>query len=743
MKRQEYWNAFIAAALSSLIALAGIGCLASGFSLDVADHVHILSLCIAFSLLCSLCFHIRWGNLIVTLLSILALLMALQWTDLLLSIEKALYSITYYYDKAYDCGYLRWSDDSLRFIATDGALTVIAFAVILSVSWTVCRRKWFGFGVIAGLLPLVLCCIVIDSVPEESFLWMLLTGLVLLTLTQRLRRIRTEDATRLTAFLLTPVVLFTSLVFRLSPEDGYEDRAEALQYRFYDLVAKLSELLPEGNLLFPGMTVPPSSFLQLQGQVDLGNTGPRKISKQTVMYINAPVSGSVYLRGQSFDSYTGTGWESTVDCDDEGGWPRKGLFSQGTLTVRTLGRSDLYYTPYYPGDPDWIGDLSTGYLPNPDQETTYTFDYHTFGRNTRILCTPLSDRERRIYRELPDDTRKRAEKILKDLFQAGNYTDERKAELIEDFVRRSADYDLQTGYMPDTETDFAMWFLEQEDNTGYCVHFASAAAVLLRAAGIPARYVTGYVAFSTAGQETAVTADLAHAWVEYFHPNKGWIVLDATPGVGDHVVLQPPTKPTQTTTPTESTRPTETTTPTETTQPTETTVPTETTTPTKPTAPTESTVPTTRPTESTLPSTAPTETVLPSDPTEPADPPTEPEPVPLNLKWIRGILQILLLWALLAAQYKLRILVRKKWLNRGTPNQKACKRWRYARFLSRITTESAQPLLPLAEKAAFSQHTMTDEELAAFDAWYRQASAALLAKPWLWQFFLRILFAIE
>ena len=40
--------------------------------------------------------------------------------------------------------------------------------------------------------------------------------------------------------------------------------------------------------------------------------------------------------------------------------------------------------------------------------------------------------------------------------------------------------------------DFAIWFLTEAD-TGYCIHFATAAVVLLRAAGIPARYVDGYV----------------------------------------------------------------------------------------------------------------------------------------------------------------------------------------------------------------------------------------------------------
>ena len=63
--------------------------------------------------------------------------------------------------------------------------------------------------------------------------------------------------------------------------------------------------------------------------------------------------------------------------------------------------------------------------------------------------------------------------------------------------------------------DFATWFLNESD-TGYCVHFATAGTLMLRALGIPARYVTGYYATAYANQTVTVTTDNAHAWVEYY-----------------------------------------------------------------------------------------------------------------------------------------------------------------------------------------------------------------------------------
>lgn len=66
---------------------------------------------------------------------------------------------------------------------------------------------------------------------------------------------------------------------------------------------------------------------------------------------------------------------------------------------------------------------------------------------------------------------------------------------------------------------------------GHCEYFASAAVLLLRASGVPARYVTGFRGgeWNALGQYVAVRADRAHAWAEAFVPGAGWTRVDATP----------------------------------------------------------------------------------------------------------------------------------------------------------------------------------------------------------------------
>ncbi|WP_249523651.1 transglutaminase family protein, partial [Modestobacter marinus] len=75
---------------------------------------------------------------------------------------------------------------------------------------------------------------------------------------------------------------------------------------------------------------------------------------------------------------------------------------------------------------------------------------------------------------------------------------------------------------------------------GYCEQYAGAMAVLVRAAGVPARAVLGY----TPGQaeedgERLVTTDDAHAWVEAWFAGIGWIPFDPTPIAADRAVELP------------------------------------------------------------------------------------------------------------------------------------------------------------------------------------------------------------
>ncbi len=78
------------------------------------------------------------------------------------------------------------------------------------------------------------------------------------------------------------------------------------------------------------------------------------------------------------------------------------------------------------------------------------------------------------------------------------------------------------------EQDFVSTFL-LIDRKGYCTYFASAMTVLCRMAGLPARYVEGYVAYPDGEGLALVTGKEGHAWTEVYFAGFGWVTFDATP----------------------------------------------------------------------------------------------------------------------------------------------------------------------------------------------------------------------
>ena len=116
-----------------------------------------------------------------------------------------------------------------------------------------------------------------------------------------------------------------------------------------------------------------------------------------------------------------------------------------------------------------------------------------------------------------------------------------------DLVRAVIDYvieDLGCEYTLTPDLELVDGSLDGVENfltktkQGYCVQFASAAALILREYGIPARYVEGYIAcdFHSNKSENAVAGFAAyvhdyeaHAWIEVFFDGIGWVQYECTP----------------------------------------------------------------------------------------------------------------------------------------------------------------------------------------------------------------------
>lgn len=687
MKSEKWISGGVAVVLGFLLSFSGVGCLASAFSLDV-DMGTLGMVCALVCLTGGACYLFRQGDAIVA--SILALVLGFLWRrgTLTSGFETLAYEISLRYDGGYGWGTIGRASGSVL-----TALALLGTAVALSTTRTICRRGAVTPVLTLALIPLMLCMVVTDTVPGGGYLACMILSMLLLILTQGSRKLDDHQANMLTAMVALPLILMVALLFRMFPQDSYVNHAEEWSEQLILWVTGLPERW-KGEAEEDGKL---SGTVDISVEnVDLTQQGPRKQYTYAVMTVNAPTTGTLYLREQDFDGYTGQNWESTRS--------RKEMFAQnsdldwtfaGNVEISTRRTKNNLFYPYYTGKGQFL--LEGGHIANSDGTTVYSLAQYTLPGNWRNNLSTLPDKSvsgLSQYRKLPENTRIWAEGLLNSVL-TDEATDTEIAQTIAQYVRSSATYDLNTPKMDEGYDDFARWFLTESD-TGYCVHYATAAAVLLRAAGVEARYVTGYMAEVRAGEDTVVTEAQAHAWVEYYESRLGlWVVLEATPGAGN--IGQPETEDSQSTESTDA-----------------------------------STSETTRQTEpgQTTPDTTPEEETTPVSQT--------PERKPISPHWLW-----LLLPVGLAGQIGIRRALRRRRMRSKAPNARALLLWQEATLLGRLLkTPVPAQLEALAQKAKYSQHTLTPPELMVLEGWIREAKRRFREKPWYWKLLMETLYAI-
>ena len=96
-----------------------------------------------------------------------------------------------------------------------------------------------------------------------------------------------------------------------------------------------------------------------------------------------------------------------------------------------------------------------------------------------------------------------------------------------------ANYEYRLGVEIPVDADPLTYFLTEKP-PAHCEFFAAGAAILLRLGGVPCRYVTGFVAQerNAIGRYWLARNRDAHAWVEAYDEDEGWILVEATPAQG-------------------------------------------------------------------------------------------------------------------------------------------------------------------------------------------------------------------
>jgi transglutaminase-like putative cysteine protease len=259
-------------------------------------------------------------------------------------------------------------------------------------------------------------------------------------------------------------------------------------------------------------------------------------------------SSPIYLRALVYDQYTGRGWKSRpaeIKTHLPGekiqfGLPEKSrLIRQQVQFVEDLGGFVYTVGTLVSVDHDfkvawWIQDQIHSiydFFGVEIEENSYRAD--------SVLQSPSIDELktaeqtypewiRNYYMSLPatvpDDVLALAVELT-----ATETTPFDRAVAIERYLRQIP-YTLDVT-RPPSSVDLTEYFLF-DLRKGYCDYYATAMVVLARAAGLPARYVTGYIGEHYDAERDAyiITADQAHAWVEVYFPEYGWVPFEPTGG---------------------------------------------------------------------------------------------------------------------------------------------------------------------------------------------------------------------
>lgn len=396
-----------------------------------------------------------------------------------------------------------------------------------------------------GTLPVFIGCIAVNGYPRPPVIFCLLLFWFLLLISGGSYDTENGSGRAMLISALPVGLVLALLLMACRPgEYAFDQTDVTLSQRFDRLGSAVSRWMGsregETQLLSVDGTggtefdAPYANSWIHSGSIDLTESYDYSGQDSLVLRAKADTGGYLYLRGQSYGNYTGTGWLPVDEMPELSSLSfaaraaeNSGQGEAHSIQLRFAASSDHLLLPYYSamaGDSDVM-------VPS-DGTDSYQLDYLDFDGKLSALSLPasLADAElayrsyaHEIYTRLPDSTKSAMPDILSEAGISAASPD--VIQRVAEYVQGHVSYDLDT--QPYPSDDYAVYFFTQAQS-GYCIHYATAAAVMYRALDIPARVTEGYLCLSQPGQYTDVRGENAHAWVEVYMDGLGWIPVEVT-----------------------------------------------------------------------------------------------------------------------------------------------------------------------------------------------------------------------
>lgn len=254
-----------------------------------------------------------------------------------------------------------------------------------------------------------------------------------------------------------------------------------------------------------------------------------------------PHSSALYWRGLVMDNFDGRRWQM-----------RDASISEKPEVDTTQEKLLSYSIILEPHSQHWLFSLMTPINVDtganrtwlmPDgllmtrNPVTQRLRYHvTSNLNRRFVSPPvLNGRDRNTNLRIPERSNPRTQALAAE-WKAKQASDQTIISEALAYFNRDFTYTLNPPPLGQHSVDEFLF----DTKRGFCEHFASSFAFLLRAAGIPARVVVGYQGgrWNDVENYLLVSQSDAHAWVEVWSPQIGWYLIDPTATVAPNRIEQ-------------------------------------------------------------------------------------------------------------------------------------------------------------------------------------------------------------
>jgi len=472
-----------------------------------------------------------------------------------------------------------YEGDPMTFFTAAG----IFMAILLSIAICIHRST---FMTALFTIPVVLPAFVVvtlDNNPSFLYLFGLLAVLLTILLTNALvfDDFRKRGAMTIPALLIA--ITFLGIIYFVNPPERFDRSVHTavVNRHFNEIAVRIGNLWDRQPNSGRGVGWPVGAggtgvgFLwSFNTQyVDIADSGTMNITNRSLLEVVVSAPGTFYLRGYSMQYFDGRAWSMNSNADvinygqDEHSrnFPGYVALRHSMLTprppsivgmniTRTGDITNIDYTPYFaiPRSMEYMAEVAglSRYdvtfvsvsgsvhrlLENIDayllQESTYddeaSLDDYMITQALMIEHFPGNVEP---YLQIDRSTAEALRDIA--LSERINLNAPRTelVDAVARYIRSSATYSLSPGVVPEGE-NFVLYFLQYMDS-GFCIHFATAATLMLRSLGVPARFTTGYVFTIPSryvGEAFTITDQNAHAWVEVFYDDVGWLYLEVTPG---------------------------------------------------------------------------------------------------------------------------------------------------------------------------------------------------------------------